>query len=229
LEILRTADDTILEKLLPADFIPRKEYLKQLSIYELVEQLIDIFGLKDRRNEIPYLMGFQDVILDYSRKEGGGAAPFLGYWQEHCGSFSVSSNDSQDAIRIMTIHKAKGLQFKIVLIPFGEWNIDHNPLHDNFLWCRPTVRPFDKLDLVPVKYKSELAKSIFARDYFNEKMQVFVDNLNLLYVAFTRAEEELYAFMPLPVEKQRESENVKSISALLYKILASQGLQTGEP
>jgi ATP-dependent helicase/nuclease subunit A len=78
--------------------------------------------------------------------------------------------------------------------------------------------PFDKLDLVPVKYKSELAKSIFARDYFNEKMQVFVDNLNLLYVAFTRAEDEFYSFTPLPAEKQRESENVKSISALLFKI-----------
>ena len=225
---ITAGDDTVLEKLLPAEFIPRKGYLRQLSIYELVEQLIDIFGLKNRRNEIPYLMGFQDVVLDYSRKEGGGTGPFIEYWQEHCSSFSVSSNDSQDAMRIMTIHKAKGLQFKIVLIPFGEWNIDHNPLHDNFLWCRPTVKPFNKLDLVPVKYKSELAKSIFARDYFNEKMQVFVDNLNLLYVAFTRAEEELYAFMPLPAEKQREWENVKSISALLYKILADQRQQTGE-
>jgi hypothetical protein len=59
---IKSGDDTVLEKFLPADFIPRKEYLRQLSVYEQVEQLIDIFKLKERRSEIPYLMGFQDAI-----------------------------------------------------------------------------------------------------------------------------------------------------------------------
>ncbi len=218
---IAASDDTAYNNLLPEDFISRKEYLRQLSLYELVEQLIAIFGLNVHDTEIPYLMAFQDVVVDYSRKEGGGTGPFLEWWEEHCGSFSVSSNDRQDAIRIMTVHKAKGLQFKVVLIPFAEWNIDHDPLHDNFLWCRPVIKPFDKLDLIPVKYKSELAGSIFAHEYFTEKMQVFVDNLNLLYVAFTRAEEELYAFSPLPEEKQRGADQVKNISGLLYRILSA--------
>ncbi len=209
------------DNLLPEDFVRRKDYLQQLSLYELVEQLITIFGLHEQDSEVPYLMAFQDMVLDYSRKEGGGTGPFLEWWGEHGGNFSVSSNERQDAIRIMTIHKAKGLQFKVVLIPFAEWLIDHNPLHDNFLWCRTVIKPFDRLELVPVKYKSELAESIFARDYFNEKMQVFVDNLNLLYVAFTRAEEELYAFSPLPGEKKRGSKQVKTISELLYRILSA--------
>ncbi|MFP4367456.1 MAG: 3'-5' exonuclease, partial [Bacteroidales bacterium] len=207
------------DNLLPDDFISRKEELGQLSLYELVEQLISVFGLSDHDSELPYLMAFQDVVLDYSRKEGGGIAPFIEWWQEHSSTLSVSSNERQDALRIMTIHKAKGLQFKVVLIPFADWDIDHNPLHDNFLWCRPVIKPFEKLDLVPVKYSRELAGSIFARDYFNEKMQVFVDNLNLLYVAFTRAEEELYSFAPLPEEKKANKEKVKSISDLLYRIL----------
>ena len=210
------------ENLLPESFVPRKGHLSQLSLYELVEELIAIFGLGGRTSEIPYLMAFQDVVLDYSRKEGGGTGPFLEWWEEHCGSLSVSSNDRQDALRIMTIHKAKGLQFKVVLIPFAEWNIDHNPLHDNFLWCKPAMEPFNRLELVPVKYKSELAGSIFARDYFNEKMQVFVDSLNLLYVAFTRAEEELYAFAPLPGEKQRKPGQARSVSGLLYRMLSAE-------
>jgi ATP-dependent helicase/nuclease subunit A len=209
------------EAFLPARFISRKEYLSKLSLYELVEELTAIFKLEGRASEIPYLMAFQDVVLDYSRKEGGGTVAFLDWWKEHCGSQAVSSNERQDALRIMTIHKAKGLQFRVVLIPFADWSIDHNPTHDNFLWCRPALKPFSRLDLVPVKYKSELAGSIFALDYFNEKMQVFVDNLNLLYVAFTRAEDELYAFTPLPGEKQRDSEQVKSVSALLYRILSA--------
>jgi ATP-dependent helicase/nuclease subunit A len=213
--------DSWAENLLPEEFISRKESLRHLSLYELVEQLIAIFGLHDKGSGIPYLMAFQDVVLDFSRKEGGGTGPFLEWWEEHCSTLSVSSNDRQDALRIMTIHKAKGLQFKVVLIPFAEWNIDHNPLHDNFLWCRPIMKPFDRLDLVPVKYKSELAGSIFARDYFNEKMQVFVDNLNLLYVAFTRAEEEFHVFAPLPGEKQRDADQVKNIQGLLYRILSA--------
>jgi ATP-dependent helicase/nuclease subunit A len=219
--IAASDDDAAFNNLLPEDFIHRKEYLRQLSLFEMVEQLIVIFGINDHGTEIPYLMAFQDVIIDYSRKEGGGTGSFLEWWEEHCSSFSVSSNDRQDAVRIMTVHKAKGLQFRVVLIPFAEWNIDHDPLHDNFLWCRPVIKPFDKLDLIPVKYKSELAGSIFAHEYFTEKMQVFVDNLNLLYVAFTRAEEELYAFSPLPGEKQKGSDQVKNISGLLYRILSA--------
>jgi ATP-dependent helicase/nuclease subunit A len=165
-------------------------------------------------------MAFQDAVLDYSQKEAGGAGLFANWWDENSGRFSVSSSDRQDAIRIMTIHKAKGLQFKVVVIPFGDWRTDHNPMHDNFIWCRPDREPFSRLSLVPVKYKAELAGSIFVNDYFNEKMQVFVDNLNLLYVAFTRSEEELHVCAPMPGENRKNRYQVKSVSELLYIILS---------
>ena len=215
-----TADDNRYpEELLPDEFASERDHLQQLSLYELTERLISIFGLNNLPGEAPYLMAFQDVVLDYSGKEGGGPGSFAGWWEENGGRFSVSSSDSQDAMRIMTIHKSKGLQFKVVVLPFGEWKTDHNPLHDNFMWCRPDRPPFNRLDLVPVKYKSDLAGSIFVVDYFNEKMQVFVDNLNLLYVAFTRAEEELHVFTPTPAENRKEKDQVKSVSELLYRIL----------
>ena len=212
-------DDGAWERLLPHAFTSDTDGLVRLSLYELVEKLIMNFGLNDVPGEVPYLMAFQDVVLDYSKKEAGSAGSFAEWWEEHGGSFSVSSSDRQDAMRIMTIHKSKGLQFKVVVIPFGEWNIDHNPLHDNFLWCKPGSPPFDRLELVPVKYKSELANSIFAGNYFDEKMQVFVDNLNLLYVAFTRPEEELHVFTPLPDENRKDKEKIRSVSDILYPVL----------
>ncbi len=207
-------------ELLPEEFTRGVDYLKQLSVYEMTEQLIIIFKLDDIPGEVPYLMAFQDAVLDYSRKEAGGAGLFAEWWDENSGRFSVSSSDRQDAIRIMTIHKAKGLQFKVVVIPFGDWRTDHNPMHDNFIWCRPDREPFSRLSLVPVKYKADLAGSIFVYDYFNEKMQVFVDNLNLLYVAFTRSEEELHVCAPMPGESRKNKDSVKSVSELLYIILS---------
>lgn len=216
------------EEFLPAAFVSDKIFLSQLPLYELVEQLISIFKLNSIDSEIPYLTAFQDTVLDYTRKETGGTGPFLAWWEEHGDRLSVSGNDSQDAIRIMTIHKAKGLQFKFVVVPFGEWKTDHDPLHDNFLWCRPDKKPFGNLELVPVKYKADLAKSIFARDYFTEKMQAFVDNLNLLYVACTRSEEELHIFTPIPGGNQTGKDQVKSISGLLYRIFSIPSTDAGQ-
>jgi ATP-dependent helicase/nuclease subunit A len=206
---------------LPEGFIGSRERLSGLSLYEMVEELILMFDLVDRENEIPYLLAFQDAVLDFSSGEAGGAGHFIEWWEENCGNISVSSSDRQDAMKIMTIHKAKGLQFKVVVIPFADWNCDHNPLHDNFMWCMPPVSPFNKLEVVPVKYRSDMAKSIFADDYFNEKMQVFVDNLNLLYVGFTRAEDELYVSSPLLAD-QGGNKPVKTVGGLLYQILAAE-------
>lgn len=225
-------DNGFFEEHMPDEFVRERYNLQQLSLYELTERLISIFGLDKLQGEAPYLIAFQDVVLDYSGKEGGGPGPFSGWWEENGGSFSVSSSDTQDAMRIMTIHKSKGLQFKVVVLPFGDWKTDHNPLHDNFMWCRPDRPPFDRLDLVPVKYKSDLANSIFVVDYFNEKMQVFVDNLNLLYVAFTRAEEELHVFTPMPDGNMKDKNQVRSVSELLYRILpvlpATREISAGE-
>lgn len=208
-------------KFLPAEFQSASYSLGQLPLYDQVESLIKIFGLGKKVSEIPYLMAFQDVVLDYSKKESGGGSSFLKWWEENNRNFSVSSNDQQDALRIMTIHKSKGLQFRVVLLPFGDWGFDHNPLHDNYIWCKPAEPPFNRLEIVPVKYKSDLARSIFSREYFNEKIQVFVDNLNLLYVALTRAEDELYVFSPLPGKGKAAGERTKSVSELLYSFAGS--------
>ncbi len=207
------------DRLMPHEFTGGLAELGRLSLYELVEQLIRCFGLDKSEREIPFLMAFQDAVVDYSRREPGGPAAFAQWWEENGARLAVSSNDNQDAVRIMTIHKSKGLQFRVVVVPFADWLTDHNTLFDNFLWCRPSVEPFDELPLVPVRYRSDLAKSIFAADYFREKMQVFVDNLNLLYVALTRAADELYVHAPLPGEKRIDNGEIKSVSDLLYFVL----------
>ena len=61
----------------------------------------------------------------------------------------------------------------------------------HLIWCTPKVAPFNDLDIVPVNYSTAMQQSIYREEYLNERLQLWVDNLNLLYVAFTRAKKNL--------------------------------------
>ena len=185
---------------LPADFERFQDYLNKLPLYELVENLVQLFGLDStggpQATETIYLQAFQDAVLNYARTEQGDLHAFLRWWDERGHETSVQVPEAVDAMRIMTIHKAKGLQFKVVILPFCTWDTDHHPSQTNILWSRTATPPLDALGLMPLRYGSALAKTVFDQEYYEELIRAHMDNLNLLYVAFTRAEECLYAFAP---------------------------------
>jgi ATP-dependent exoDNAse (exonuclease V) beta subunit len=104
----------------------------------------------------------------------------------------------------------------VVIVPFISWNLDH--LKAPIMWVKPQSSPFDKLGIVPVKYVKELEKTMFAADYLTEKYSVYIDNINLLYVVFTRAKEALCGFS----EKTPKS---ASMSSVLQKALTYQDLE----
>ena len=180
---------------LPSDFQYFQDYLNKLPLYELVENLIRIFDL-GATGERVYVQAFQDAVLHYARVEQGDLHSFLQWWDERGQETSVQVAEAVDAMRIMTIHKAKGLQFKVVILPFCTWNTDHHPSQTNILWTRALTPPLQELGLMPMRYSQKLANTVFQQDYYEELIRVHIDNLNLLYVAFTRAEECLYAFAP---------------------------------
>jgi ATP-dependent exoDNAse (exonuclease V) beta subunit len=103
---------------------------------------------------------------------------------------------SQNAIRLMTFHSSKGLEFPAVLIPFGDWEIVKTSKNSNFLWCQSTMSPLDEMELLPVNMSKSLEDTVFIHDYLREKALLYVDNINLLYVAFTRAIDLLCVFVP---------------------------------
>ncbi|WP_085537431.1 UvrD-helicase domain-containing protein [Massilibacteroides vaginae] len=174
------------------------QQLSRLSLYEMTEGIYRLFVDKFPENEQVFIQAFLDMVLEFSQKENADTGRFLKWWDEAGHKKTITTPNDQDAIRIMTIHKSKGLGFKAVIIPFGDWEIDHKPSKSVILWCRPESAPFDHLHLVPVRYGQILANTYFAKDYFKEKLHAFIDNLNTLYVAFTRAKEELIVFAPRP-------------------------------
>ena len=177
----------------PEGTITKLKQLSNRSLYELTESLFRIFENDFPENELVFVQAFLDMVAEYSVNETADTERFLTWWDEAgCGK-KIITPDSQNAIRIMTIHKSKGLGFKVVIIPFADWKVDQK---DTILWCNPTEKPFCKMSLVPVKYSKALRNTIFATDYFKEKLHSYMDNLNTLYVAFTRAKEELIVMAP---------------------------------
>ena len=77
-----------------------------------------------------------------------------------------------------------------MLIPFCDWKLE-NETYNQLVWCTAPEAPYNAIDLVPVNYSSTMAESVYRQDYLNERLQLWVDNLNLLYVAFTRAGKNL--------------------------------------
>jgi len=174
------------------EFFSRVASLQQLTLHELTTELIRLFRLHLWAGQILFLQSLQDALLDYMRDHEISLPAFLEWWELKESTLSIATPESSNAVWIMTIHKSKGLEFPVVIVPFCDWKIDHLGFHTNILWTSTAEPPFDKLPVVPVKYGSQLENTFFARDYADEKMAAYLDNLNLLYVALTRPVHELY-------------------------------------
>ena len=181
-----------IEKHLPHAFIDSLESLGKLPITELVERVFRIFELSELNDQSAYMCAFYDHLNDFVIENFADIESFLCEWDENLYKKTIHS-DEIDGIRLITIHKSKGLEFEHVIMPFCDWRLEQSSL----LWCIPPqdIPPFNKLPLIPIDYSQKTMKeTIFWKDYQHEHFQNTVDNLNLLYVAFTRAKKGLYVY-----------------------------------
>ena len=174
---------------LPETFTSRRETLRLMPLYELLEELFSIFGMSRIEKQDAYLFSFFDAVTEYLQSNSSELASFIRYWDETLCSKTIPSGE-MDGIRILSIHKSKGLEFHTVLIPFCDWKLE-NETNNQLVWCAPPEEPYNAISLVPVNYSTTMAESIYRQDYLHERLQLWVDNLNLLYVAFTRAGKNL--------------------------------------
>ena len=182
------------EDYLPAGFMLQIEELRLMPLYELLEKLFVLFDLKEIKDQDAYLCAFYDAVTDYLQNNSSELTTFLTHWNEKLHSKTIPSGEIS-GVRILSIHKSKGLEYHTVLIPFCDWSMESEH-KEHLIWCsvsesQKKLAPFNQLDLVPVNYSKAMAESIYRDSFLEERLQLWVDNLNLLYVAFTRASKNL--------------------------------------
>ena len=183
-------------------------------VYDLCEELIRIFSLNNPVN--PYLQFFLDAVLDFTRKSSSGIRDFLDWWDLKKSSLSVVIPQGHDAVQVMTIHKAKGLQFPVVIFPFAGQTMR---IGKEFLWIDLPAGEFDGLTAAMVKPDKTMLETQYAGVYEEESDRSVLDLVNILYVVMTRAEERLYV---LSVKPQRAPASV-SVPSLLKGFLEQEG------
>ncbi len=198
-----------------ASFRKLRGSISMLPVDETVTHIISHFRLNQFADA--FIQRFQDVTIEYLQKYPSDVSSFIKWWDEtnERANFSVIMPVESDAIQITTIHKAKGLQFQIVMMPFADWKL--KPKAGSLLWANAfDSDPFNLMDEWPLNTSEKLLETIFSESYIKVAEENYIDNLNLLYVAFTRACQQLYITV---LNKEKSTE--KTLSDFIIDILKS--------
>ena len=184
-------NSTELKSFLPSGYIDKFESLSRLSLIDLVDEIYSLFSLDSLEGQSAYVCTFYDTLNEYLRDHPADIDDFIEEWEDTLSSNTIQS-DEVDGIRLITIHKSKGLEYDNVLIPFCDWELEKK--NGITIWCSgdDKEKPYGELPLIPVDYSSKMLGTVFEDDYKEEHLQNTVDNMNLLYVAFTRAGKNLF-------------------------------------
>ncbi len=170
-------------------YFDENEFL-QLPFYDAIEYLIRSFKLVDGSDA--FVQAFLDVILEFQNKKGSSLIDFLEYWERKNENLSIAIPEIKNAVKIMTIHKAKGLEFPVVIYPYDldiykeiKPKVWYDELdRERFLGFESTLIDYSK----KIGYIGDYGEQLFNK----RRQEVQLDNLNLLYVALTRSVEQLY-------------------------------------
>lgn len=216
-------------------FFRRRSHLNRMPVYEAVEEVIRLFQLdKDLEFKTAgYLQAFLNVVADYTAKNSVDVSSFLEWWEFNNGDLSVEVPEDAPAVKIMTIHKAKGLQFPVVIIPFAGWDWEKRGVKGT-LWLDPgpdllKQNPLNNIRL-PIPHVATLEKTLFKDQWEKEKKKIEIDNINTIYVAFTRAIDSLYIISnepPPPKNNKKKPQEEKINNFTLLKKLAVPVLDSG--
>ena len=200
------------------------ENVRKKSLYEAVEIIISKFILPSEGNA--YVQFFLDIVLERDIRNQAGIADFLNYWDKNAEKFSIPSPEGNNAVRIMTIHKSKGLEFPVVIMPFAEEDYSRKP--KDKLWLDT-----EDIDLGVPKALIDNSSAVEgfgenASAVFNlKKQEELLDNINVLYVALTRAEEQLYVISQV-IPERKDGEYPNNMASFFIKYLISKGIYEPE-
>lgn len=192
--------------------------LPTMSLPSIIETIAEkCVPAELRNNDAPFLAAFQDAVLDYSSRQASDVGTFLKWWQRKSKSLSISSPEESDGVRIQTVHKAKGLENKCVIVPMASFSFQPSQSHSEWRWVKPHPDIPDSNLLppyLPVVTSNKLSDTLHANVRENYCREHALDELNAMYVAFTRPRVELYIYVPI-----YQKNNGKTLSSFFSKIL----------
>jgi ATP-dependent exoDNAse (exonuclease V) beta subunit len=163
-----------------------REFYAAMPLYELCCSLVRDF--KPIKNDHLFVQFFLDEIIKYSRNNPENLSCFIDWWNSNSAKCSAILPSGADAVNIMTIHTSKGLQFPVVIIPFSDWE----NFQTDSVWIEVDEPDMPQIPVSMINSPSKLKETKYANAHTDEKEKQILDNVNLLYVATTRAENHLH-------------------------------------
>ncbi|MBA4317729.1 MAG: hypothetical protein C0412_04950, partial [Flavobacterium sp.] len=167
-----------------------------------------------------YVQYFLDIVLERDVRNQAGISDFLNFWDKNSEKFSIPSPEGNNAVRIMTIHKSKGLEFPVVIFPFAEEDYSRSP--KDKLWINAEA---DDFGLSKVLIDSSKAVEGFGEQaklvYDQKSQEELLDNINVLYVALTRAEEQLFIISQY-LKPRKDGEYPSNMASFFIKYLVNE-------
>ncbi len=196
----------------------RAENHHQSPFYESIEQIIRSFKLTQESDA--YLQFFLDFVFDFTQRKSQKNLDFLEFWEQKKEKLSIVASNNKDAVQIMTIHKAKGLEFPVVIFPY---DVAIYEQYDPKAWYTDLDVEFYndfKSILIPASSSIESTGKTGSAIFRRQQEELELDNFNLLYVTLTRAKEQLFIIS----EFQKSKTNLKFYSQFFQEFLQKKGL-----
>lgn len=201
---------------LPEEFTEKRHALTAMTLQDTIEEIMHIFCISGRKTGSAYVTTFLDAMRSFSNEMAPTISDFLEAWETDIAEKTIETTGS-DGVKILTIHKSKGLEFDHVIMPYCQWSNKNTDV----IWVEPRLEPFSKLPLVPVDFRamSSLEETIYRTDGHEEHIQRTMDDLNLLYVAMTRAVRSLFMLGQRDASTATRSKTIcQAIAALPQEI-----------
>ena len=191
-------------------------HIAHLSPMEAFEAVVVEYKLYERNGQVAYLQAMHEGIVSLSTSRISDIQHYLDWWEEKGKNETLSVEMTDDTIEISTIHKAKGLERDVVIIPYCKWDTAPRAALQSVVWSKATAGDAAEIGEFPVVYGKDMQNSAFTPDYYTELVMSHVDAVNLLYVAVTRASKELYVIVPTKLNtKSKSSDSINDIVPLL--------------
>ena len=196
-------------------------------LYEAISELIRLL-LTDpdgqyHGSETAYVNNLLDRTREYVCAYGSRMEDFLIYWDDTMHTKPIPTS-STDAVRILTVHASKGLQAQTLFVPFCTWTKEAGR-HPQKIWCQVP----DGEDFVPIQDGAEMADSAYRNEYDAEHLNMRIDNLNMLYVALTRAEDNLFISTSYPVTAKGVMGTCNHVGRYIMDFIGEDEYEVGSP